>query len=107
MNKLILQTALALIARLPWDDILQVLKAILVRKLNVLVLDRIEVLVAAAEHLLDANMDKKKGEDKKRWVLATLLGDDSPVRSMAAAAPGWLLGWAIDTAVLRLRTAGS
>lgn len=100
MNKLILNAALALLARLPWDDILEVLKAIAVRKLNVFVLEQIDRLVS----MVDGS--DLKGSVKKQQVLDVLLGDDSPVRSMVAGAPGWLLGWAIDTAVLRLRTAG-
>lgn len=100
MNKLLLNTALALVARLPWDDILTVLKAVSVRRINLLVLERIDALVERAEDR-DA-----KGTEKKQWVLDALRGDDSPVRFMAAAVPGYLLGWAIDTAVMRLRTAG-
>ena len=109
MSKLLLNAALALVARLPWDQVLEILKAVAVRKLNVMVLDRIEVLVAAADSWAEVQGEdsKVKGEDKKRWVLSALLAEDSPVRMLAAAAPGWLLGWAIDTAVLRLRTAGS
>jgi hypothetical protein len=101
MNKLLLNAALALVARLPWDDILQVLKAVAVRKLNVVVLEQIERLVAAVDAV------DMKGAAKKQQVIDALLGENSPVRLLAAGAPGWLLGWAIDTAVLRLRTAGS
>lgn len=102
MNKLVLdaalRTALAIVARLPWDKVLEVLKAIAVRKLDVVVLEQIDRLVA---HVDGSDM---RGTSKKQWVIDVLLGVDSPVRTLAAAAPGWLLGWAIDTAVLRLHT---
>lgn len=104
MNNLILkaalQTALALVARLPWADVLEVLKAVAVRKLNILVLEQIDRLVLEVDSL------DMKGSVKKQQVLDVLLAVGSPVRMVASASPGWLLGWAIDTAVLRLRTAG-
>lgn len=100
MNKLILQAALALLARLPWGDILEVLKAIAVRKLDVGVLEEIDRLVAHVDRV------DMRGTSKKQWVTEALLAEDNSVRMLAAVAPGWLLGWAIDTAVLRRRTAG-
>ncbi len=101
MNKILLNAALALVARLPWDDILTVLKAVATRRVNTLVLAQIDSLVERAD-ALDA-----KGTDKKAWVVTQILGAGSPVRLMASAVPGYALSWAIDTAVLRMRAAGS
>jgi hypothetical protein len=105
MNKIVLdaalRTALAIVARLPWDRVLEILKAVAVRRLNILVLEQIDRLVLEVDSL------DMKGYMKRQQVIAVLLADGSPVRMHAEAAPGWLLGWAIDTAVLRLRTAES
>jgi hypothetical protein len=63
--------------------------------------EEIERLVAAAETRF------ARGPERLHWVRATLLGSESPVAAVVRATPGWLLGWAIETAVVRLRTLGA
>lgn len=92
-----MNAALALVARLPWDDLLEILKAILTRRLNALLLERIEALVASAARL------DLPGAEKLKWVWTALGAADSPVRSLVTATPGFLVNWAIESAVVRLR----
>lgn len=99
MNKLLLNAALALVARLPWADLLEVLKTMLARRLNGILLEQIERLVALAERT------EMRGTEKLAWVRAALSAADSPVRSLVASTPGYLVGWAIESALVRLRTA--
>lgn len=63
-------------------------------------LDRIDYLVRAVDDL------DLPGEEKTREVLNLLFAPDSPVRVYVSAVSGWLLHWAIKTAVARMRTVG-
>lgn len=97
--KTMLRTAVqALIDRLPWDELILVLRRIAERRLPTALLDRIEVLVRQAE------ATPGPGPDKLRWVLAKLTAADSPVRHAALAVAGHLLHWAVESAVLRLKS---
>ncbi len=101
MNKLLLNAALALVARLPWDDLLEILKAVMTRRLNGILLEQIARLVALAEGR------EMPGTEKFRWVMTALSAPDSPVRNLMAGTPAFLVGWAIENSLVRLRTAGS
>lgn len=61
------------------------------------ILDRIDYLVRAVDGL------DLPGEEKTKEVLAALFAPESPVRNYVVGVDGWLLHWAIKTAVARMR----
>lgn len=95
MNRLLLNAALALLARLDWTAILAAVYAAAARRIDPLVLARIERLVQAVD-----DMDLP-GEGKFRAVWDDLTGPASVVS--ASGTPAHLLRWAIETAVARRR----
>lgn len=101
MNQLILtaliNSVVALLARLDFAAALQAIYARARRELPQPLLDRIDYLVRYADRL------DIPGEDKLREVIAALKAADSPARDYMAAAPGHLVRWAIETAVARMR----
>jgi hypothetical protein len=95
-----LRTAAQLVIdRLPWDELMAVLRRIAERRLPAALVERIDDLVAAADR------GQSQGVDKFKWVVQQLQAEGSPVRQAALSAAGVLLHWAIESAVLRLRAA--
>ncbi len=99
MRTMLRAAAQAVIDRLPWDELMLVLRRIAERRLPAALVERIEALVAAAD------LGQSQGTDKFKWVVQQLQAEGSPVRQAALSAAGVLLHWAIESAVLRLRAA--
>lgn len=97
MRAMLRTAAQALIDRLPWDELMAVLRRIAERRLPLALVERIDALVAAAD------LGQSAGTDKFKWVVQQLQAEGSPVRQAALSAAGVLLHWAIESAVLRLK----
>ena len=98
MKSVLKATVTAIIDRLPWDELMAVLRRIAERRLPLALVARIDDLVAAAD------LGQSQGVDKFKWVMQQLTAEGSPVRQAALSAAGVLLHWAIESAVLRLRS---
>jgi hypothetical protein len=97
MQKILINAALSLLARLDFAAILEAVYASAARRISPSVLARIERLVRAVDEM------ERPGEEKFRHVWADLTDPGSALDAHASAVPGHLLRWAIETAVARLR----
>lgn len=98
MKSVLRSALLALLSRLPWDELLDVVRGIAERRIQSAVLDRIDVLVRQAEA-----DPESRGTEKFAWVLSQLTDPTSPVRGAVLALPARLVQWAIQTAVVRIK----
>lgn len=96
LNALI-NSAVALLARLDFGAALQAIYARARTEVPPPVLERIDYLVRYVDRL------DLPGENKLKEVLDALKDPDSPVLPYMAALQGHIVRWAIETAVARLR----
>lgn len=96
MQQILINAAMALLARLDWAAILAAVYAVAARRINPLVLARIERLVWAVD-----DMDLP-GDEKFLYVWTDLTDPGSALYEQASAVPVHLLRWAIETAVARI-----
>jgi hypothetical protein len=97
MQALLLNAAIAIVARLAQAGLLKILHAILLRQIDPKLLAQIEKWVGIAANL---NMP---GAEKLSWVKAQLQNPVSEVNAQLEMTASYLVNWAIESVVVRLR----
>jgi hypothetical protein len=90
--------ALSLLAQIPWDKIVEIIRTQFERKVQPAILREIDRLVDLAD-----DMDLP-GEEKFSWVFESLRSPTSPVKTQALSTATYLLDTAIQVAVTRIRS---
>jgi len=100
MQQLLIHAALALLARIRWDNVLALIWRLLGRKIPAPVLAHIDTLVRAADV-----MGGYSGAQKAQWVrdMVAHPAEDEALRELAAAVPAHLINAAVEQAVARLK----
>jgi len=97
MQALLLNAAIAIVTRLAQSGLLEILRTIMLRQIDPKLLDRIEQWVGIA-----ANLDIP-GTEKLDWVHEQLRKPAADVQTQLQVTAGYLVNWAIESAVVRLR----
>ena len=97
MQALLLNAAIAIIARLAQSGLLEILRTIMLRKIDPKLLEQIEQWVGIAANL------PIPGAEKLVWVHEQLRKPASNVNAQLQITAGYLVNWAIESAVVRLR----
>lgn len=97
MQALLLNAAIAIVTRLAQSGLLEILRTIMLRQIDPKLLGKIEQWVGFA-----ADLDIP-GTEKLGWVHEQLNKPTSDVQAQLKVTAGYLVNWAIESAVVRLR----
>jgi hypothetical protein len=93
----IINIALSLLSRIPWDEVISIIQQQFQRKVNPALLAKIDELVEYVDRM------DLPGEEKFRWVFDSVRAEDSPVKAAALGTSKYLLETAIQVSVTALR----